>query len=67
MKSPSVRVDSIVAERSFFRIKTEATFKEKIHLLQFEGHETHFPLRFTANPSLQVWQSESFVLLSHLH
>ena len=54
LKSVSVRVESIAAERSFLRIKTEALFKEKTHVLQFEGHATQIPLRFTANPFLQA-------------
>ena len=54
LKSASVRVVRIAAERFFFRIKIEALFNEKTHVLQFEGHATQIPLRFTANPFLQA-------------
>jgi len=67
LKSASVRVASWAAERSFFRIKIEAPFKEKTQVIQFEGQATQIPLRFTVNPSLQVLQTESKVLLFHLH
>jgi len=54
LKSVSVRVESIAAERSFLRIKTEALFKEKTQVLQFDGHAIQIPLRFIVNPLLQV-------------
>ena len=51
LKSVSVRVESWADERSFLRIKIEAPFKEKAHVLQFAGHATQTPMMLTVNPS----------------